>query len=356
MSKLFLNTPMLSNKYNDRMEPDLEEGEYDCDYLRHVLSNKKNNDSLEEIDHINEDLLLIDFDDSISFSKMPLIDDIIIENLDEVYSENNFSIGDMQSSKPRHYFLLEFLTCFCIHFIVANNALMVGFHNANKTVEIGFNGTYLVYKIINIISIGFGLYIFTTPDTYKSINGTLQFLMINTIIYEYTFLDVLKYFAIQIAASIPAVWLAIGLYYHLIKEISTVSLVRNVIACSHAYTFDLSCIPLILLSHVVVSIGLSIICNDTTSLNANKKILYKMGFLLFMNLTVGPVIGSVGYVLSNFILYTTLIVIRNEYAIYDTYLLISYITIFIIVIILYPIVGVYNKFVWRRKYLKYIEY
>ena len=313
-----------------------------------------------ESDHINKDLLENNFGElfrSSSLSKIPIMEQISFGEFDDMCSGRNFiPILDVQTTMKKPYLLLEFFACLSINMILSSNALMYALVLFRSHEDIGVIIPYVFSKAINLACLGIFSYIFTAPDTYKSINLTIEYLMINAIVYEYSFVHILKYLAIQFIAATVAAFVSIGTYYDLIEDIPITLILGSVFSSSRSYRFSYSYVLVALMMHISLSIGLTILTNMTTSINSRRVAIQKAVLIFFVSLTFGAVIGPIGYVWPNLVLYVVIIISRNDYALFDSSLFATYAAVLIAIIIIYPIVAIQIKFVWRNKYRRYIEY
>lgn len=260
---------------------------------------------------------------------------------------------EVHSTMTSPYYILQFIGCMCLNITLCSNSLIttVGSSINNSTIF-----TFLVIRLINILCLGFFSYIFTSPDTFKSINITFSCLAINSVIYEYSLVSFMKYIAIHIVAGILSSLLAIGIYYDLIRDIPTDRLLENIFPSTITIHFGYSFVFVAILSHIALSTGITLITNMTTSMNARKQAINKSMFIFFINIIFGMISGPIGYLWPNLCLYGMLPILRNEFVELDKHLIIVYSTSILCVLLFYPFVAIQIKFVWRNKYRRYIEY
>ena len=214
----------------------------------------------------------------------------------------------------------------------------------------------IALKVVNFASLGLFTTIFASADTYKSISVTIEFLAINSIIYEYSFIYIAKYIAIHIVSSVISAFISVGIYYDLVKSVSTSFILANTIPSSRLFAFNYSYVLVSCLMHMGLSVGLTILTNTTTSINAYRRAMHKTALLCFISLIFGVVVDPVGYVWPNLALYTALVIVRGEYDLYNIDILITSLTSLVAIVVAYPMIATYIKYVLRNKYLKYIEY
>ena len=307
----------------------------------------------------------IDFDDYEDFLDKDLrdLDDIFgslsrIPSMDKLQMQtaiypNATQALEVHSTMTAPYFRLQFVGCIILYSVLCNNYFIEAIINNSESDNIF---SFLVIRAINMMCIGFFTYIFTSPDTFKSTNLTLACLLVNTIIYEYRLLVFLQYFSLHIIAGFVASALVTTIYYDILVHIQTETLLNHIFPFNKKYDFGYSFVLVVIMSHFCLAVGLTMITNMTTSLNARKRAIHKACFKFFISILFGVVVGPIGYTLAYLSLYITIAVIRNEFNEIDKGLLIvQSITIFSM-LILYPFVAIQIKFVWRNKYRRYIEY
>ena len=295
--------------------------------------------------YLNRDLLDDDLDELYeTLSKIPFLDRSPIQ------LEQN-GIVTTQSVMINSSLLLEFAACFSFDIILCSNVFLFAILNAgdNQVFQ------YVLIRIINLSFLGIISYLLAGPDTYRSVNITLTYLSINSILYKYSLLNVLRYLFIHFVAAILASLVSIGMYYDLIKEISSSDLVINLFPL-HKYSISYSYASIAFLVHMSVSIGLVVLVDMTNSMNARKRSIHKAMFLFFLSVIFGVIIGPIGYAWPNLALYATLFIIRNDYSSFDSNMFVIYLITTIAAFILYPIIAIQLKYTCRNKYSRCIEY
>ena len=154
-----------------------------------VYLQKENNTSVE--DSLNKDLMVDDIDDLIdslsSFSSM----DILMANRINQIHLGHYPTLNVHKSITRSYLFLEFFASICLNVALCFNAFTFTILENNVKLShsiftMDYFLQYILHKALNLACIGLVGYIFTSPDTYKSINLTLTNLTVNAIIYEYS--------------------------------------------------------------------------------------------------------------------------------------------------------------------------
>ena len=350
------------------MEEGIEEG-MDSMYRRHMYNSPINssvmsleypitpNDSPSQIDMLNQDLLDDNIDDLFdSISKIPIME-YSHEIPNRLYTYPAIDHGNILAmSTP--YLLLEFVASLLLNVILCCNIFMFSLlryrgSGGEKSDTIDF---YVLSKVINIFCIGFVSYIFTSPDTYKSVNITLHYLAINSIAYEYKFINILQYIFIQLSSGLLAALITIGIYFSLISKIPTEILLSNIFTHDYSYALNYSFVLISIIMNFCLSSGLTILTNMTTSLNAQKRAIHKALVIFFVSSTFGVIIGPIGHIYQNLCLYIMIIVTRSDYALFNWNMFITYTLLILSILMFYPFIVIQIKFTWLNKYRRYIEY
>lgn len=304
---------------------------------------------------VNEDLGNIDELFS-QVSGIPLMDERMSMS-DYMYADNaQYPKLEIQASMQNPYLILEIFACLCLNIILCSNIFMFAIITTKFEASSDIIIRYVISKALNLSGVGLVTYIFTSPDTFKSISITLEYLSINSVIYEYKFMDVLRYLFIHFIVAIGSALLCIGMYYELIESISTQLLLSFVFSSKRNYSFSYSYIIVSILMHTFLSIGLTILTNMTNSMNSRQRAIHKALLTFFISLSYGAIIGPIGYVWPNLALYIIIIIIRNEYDLFNNSLFITYVVSLLATLIFYPVIAVQIKYFWRNKYRRYIEY
>lgn len=309
---------------------------------------------------LNHDLMTDNqfFMDEEDIVPLPRLEQFSISGIDEFFAPDvaNYTAIEVQSQMSNPYLLLETCACLCFNVVLFCNAFMFSLINNTVGVNTDIVVRFVIAKAINLSCLGLITYVFTTPDTYKSINLTIEYLSVNVIIYEYSFMTIMKYLIIHICMAVIAAFLTIGIYYDIIEHIPTTILLSSILPTTKTYSFTYSYAIIAVIMHMATAVGLTIISNAATSMNARRKAIHKAVLLFFINITFGAVIGPLGYIWQHLMLYSAMIIIRKEHSLFNIELFITYVVMIIAVIIVYPIIAIQIKFFWRNKYRRYIEY
>ncbi len=313
-----------------------------------------------EQDHLNRDLLNYNFEWNMSpqspISRVPLMEPRSFEDLDNFEPLHNPTSLGIQSRMTNPYFLLEAVACGIFDLILCSNAFTFTLL-INGNIDINVPLRFLVFRAINLTCLGLVCAIFTTPDTYKSINISIEYLAINAIIYEYSLKVVLQYLLIRIVSGITFAFLTTWIFYDLITQFTTEDVISNVLfVTTNNYKFSYSFYLTALLLHLSIAIGLSLVVDNTTSTNAKISAIIKSGVIYMCRLSFGVIVGPIGYIWSNIALYFAIVVNRHRYDLLDFHIIATYLVMIVGIVIIYPLIAIQVKFIWKNKYRRYIEY
>ncbi|KAG7394171.1 hypothetical protein PHYBOEH_005565 [Phytophthora boehmeriae] len=321
-----------------------------------------NNDTILDInptsEQLNKNLMEFDYDwDDVSpqsvISRVPLMEYNDFDHF-ETFNHQPVTLG-IQSRMVNPYYMLELLSCMTFDLIICSNSFTFTLI-VDASTELNAPLRFLVFKAINLACLAFVLYVNTNSDTYKSLNVTIEYLAVNAVIYEYPILVVIKYLMIRIVSGFVMAFAPTGIYYNLIDKYTTEQLVANVLFVTSGYTFTYSYYLTAILLHFSVAIGLTVLTDSTTSSNARSRVIAKSAIIYFCRSSFGVVVGPVGYIWTNVALYLSVIVTRHRYDLVDVHWMATYIVMIVGVIVIYPLIAIQIKFIWKNKYRRYIEY
>jgi len=291
--------------------------------------------------------------------RIPLEDRLSMDGLDDLYEDfNNYPDAEGYSQMKVPYLLLEFVACVCFDFAVCGTVFISAFIAPDASNK---NGTEQFFwqaqtKLLNFLALAMIGFMFIGPDTYKAINITLEFLAINAIVYEYSFDHAFRYFVVNIVAGVVASLAAIGIYQDLIANVPVDKILTEIITEFHSMKIGASYILIAIITHFSIAIGLTILTNLTSSVNARKSAIYKVTFLIIISLTIGVPIDPIGHLWPNLILYFMVCITRLEFPAFDITLFVAYALTLVAITVAYPMIAMQIKFTWKNKYRRYIEY
>lgn len=307
-------------------------------------------------DHLNRDLINFDWNMSPEspLSRVPLMEPRSFEELDNLDAYHRIGIG-IQSRMSNPYFMLEIVACMCFDLVLCSNAYVftiITDADADAAIPLRF----LVYKGINLGCLAIITAIFTTPDTYKSLNITIEYLAINAIIYEYQIATVLKYLLIRLVSGAVMAFTVTGIYLNLLVDYTTEDLVSNILFVASNYKFTYAYYITAVLLHISIAIGLTLLTDSATSTNARSRAYLKSLVIYFCRNSFGIVVGPVGYIWTNIMLYLAIVSLRNRFDLIDVRWVATYLITIVGIIVIYPLIAIQIKFIWRDKVRRYLEY
>lgn len=330
---------------------------YDYDYKKYEYRDDNQEDSASI--NVNGDLMDFDVDDIFSSpisSGVPLIECLSLHGLDDLHSAHNYSPSlEIQSSMSKPYLLLEFSASIGFYLGLYIHAMITTMLTVKDVEEAHLRLPYIFCKSINFASLAAFHSLFTTADTYKSINITVEILMVNAVIFKYTVSQTFVYFIIQLGAMILCSLITIGMFHNVIADVPAITIV-NVSIPFHLFNFDATTLLVSAFMHACIATGLTLLTNSTSSLNAFERSIHKSLFLFSISVVFGILVDSLGAILPTFILYTTWCIIKNDYTNYNIDLLKLVVISLVVIAVFYPLIALYIKYVLRKKYLRYIEY
>lgn len=315
------------------------------------------------------DSVLIDMKDSINFD-LPEENDELFNSLARIpsflknempnFMYNTESIYYTQlETRPRMntpYFRLEMLACFCLSVSLTINDFtfaLVEFRGdavSDKIIR------YIVPKAINKTTLGLISFVFSNSETYKSSSVAFEYLLVNSIIYEYNLKDTLKYVFIQIVFNVLGCFLTIGMYYDLLKPIPSNIILGVIFSPKRKYTLNYSYLLVSVLMHSILALGIAILANMTTSTNSKTRAIQKSALIFCVSLSFGIVMGPVGSTLHDIILYLAIVIVRNDYAALNYRIVVMYSATILSTFVIYPLLTIRYKYYWLNSYKRYIEY
>lgn len=254
------------------------------------------------------------------------------------------------------YFKLEMIACLILNIALSVNDFTFALVEFRGDAESDKLIRYIVPKAINMTTIGLVAFVFTNSETYKSINITIEYLLVNAIIYEYTLMNTLKYLIIQFALSVLGCFMTIGMYHNLIKDIPTKIILNVIFSSKRKYNLDFSYVLVSIMMHSILGLGVAILANLTTSTNSKTRAIQKATLIFFISISFGIVIGPIGTTFHDLILYSLCVIVKNDYSAINYQILIVYVASILSTFIIYPLVTIRYKYVWLNTYRRYIEY
>lgn len=248
------------------------------------------------------------------------------------------------------YYKLEFIVCFLIS-ISANHTLFL-VNNDAPSIFLNILRKILYFGIITVIA-----YLFTTADTYRSINISIDFLPINWIIFNYSFIVVLKYLLIQVVAISIGSYVSVMLYYDELNILNKDEIILSIMSTINTDFISIGHITTIIYVHLITVIGNTMIMDYTNSLTCRYNICQRISYLSLVSIIYGHIIGPFSLLIYRIGLYLAIIsVFPKHYSGGDSSFLVLGMVNILIKMLIYPFIVYYTKYIWKHKILRYIEY
>lgn len=376
--------PLYDNRDSNSISQHSDQEEYSPDYMPMTPPYSPNSDYSINISLTKENMDIL--------ANLPTIDQygLTHDHIDErkfVYSNDDEGDDDLlfihskkkveiQAIVVNTYFSLEIVGCFISNIIIGCNiflfTLVTHIYERKDSPDMALR--HFISRVVVISWISMIKYVLTSPDTFKSVNLTMESLSINSIIYGYSLSITMKYLLIHIVSGFVSATIVMGIYYEYLNnftssELSSFILLRassfvpesvspeiKLTKENHKYKFGYSYFLITILAHAILGFGLSILTNTVNSINVKKRVLQK-GLLMFMvNITFGIIIGPIGYTWPSLALYIMMIIVRNDFDQLNTPIVITYMMTLTTIIIVYPLIAIKIKYFWQSKYRNYIEY
>lgn len=264
---------------------------------------------------------------------------------------NNFDDTHSASPSAPIYPSIEFVAAGCFYFLVGSNALMI----ATLNVRDGTTSAYMLTRVMDLSCLTLVSMIFSSSDTYKSVGISLNYLVVNFVLYDYSLPQTLLYLWIHVFTSIICSTLAVGVYRSLLVDVPTREVLLLILP-PRPHMFDAAILAFVAVTHICAAAGITMFSLSTNSVNFRAHSLYKSIFMLILNLAVGVAVGAIGYEWSCLMTYLALIVSRGDYDAIDGRLVASYLVNTLLMFVVYPFIAIQIKYSWRNKYRRFIEY
>jgi hypothetical protein len=289
--------------------------------------------------------------------QVPMLDDIIQRNSGSWNDQFNIRVNYCRSnaapaytdSIPRYY-LLDFLLCLSVSVSICSIALTTNLILTN------LNTIILMQNILQFMVIGSVLYMFTTPDTYKSTNCSIDFLPINWVFYGYDIFTMLTYVGIQIIASIVGSYAVIGMFYTRFTQLDKKMLLESIIP-GDSNVLSVDSIILTLFVHLLIIIGSTFIMTQINSVNCEQTFIHALGYIYLINLIYEYTIGPIILILYKLIFYGAIVSVFNDA--HDSRKnpnIIMMCVSILIKLIGYPLIAYHVKYIWIQILRRHLEY
>ncbi len=320
----------------------------------HAIMFSDNGSCRSSIDYINDDSDLNEFIQDPSFTQTPVLErsSAFQQYFERSEMNANTQPIDIQEITIHHYYLAEFLSCLFVSIAINSCILILNILHTPNEINLSY---YLLSKSLLFFAAGYVIYIFSTPDTYRSINTSIDFLSINWVLYAYDYRTVLSYIAIQLISSILGALISIGLYYNIIIMLDKKTMIESIISTHCKFLLSPSYVFLSIFIHISVAVGLTFIMDGTNSVNCRQIVIQRMMYVGVLSLLYSITIEATGfmamYKLGLYLCATLILGLPCNLTIVCTYL--AHTTFKILA---YPFVVFHIKYIWKNAIQRYLEY
>lgn len=321
----------------------------------HILIFSDSESYRSSISSIEDDSALNEFIQDPNFNQLPILERR--PSYQQYFTQTgstditNLQPVDIQSSHI-NYYAVEFLSCLFVSIAVSSSTLMLNILPNCADNSLSY---YVLAKALRFFISGYVAYIFTTSDTYRSINTSIDFLSINWALYSYKCTAVCTYFGIQLAAAFLGALLSIGLHYNIISILDKEKLLDSIISVPHIYLLTPSYMFLSIFVHILTVVGLTFIMDSTNSLNCKRIVVKRITYMGVISLVYGPMVGPIGfmamYKLGLYLATSVIFGIPGSATIVGTVL--AHIAI---KLLMYPFIAFHVKYVLKNAIQRYFEY
>ena len=249
-------------------------------------------------------------------------------------------------SKP--FYGIECLGSFIYSFLYTNNILLMTYLNSSSV--------YLTFElkiIFDNFSLLIVLYTLTNVSTYKSVNITLEHLIINSVIFKYGLITTFKYILLNILSAIMGSLIFIGLCYSNFNDVPIDS-ISNLINPIYSNIYNYMLISTI--SYMLFLIPSILVISNGTSLSCKETVLKKILIIFFVDIifvfnlcSVGNIIRSYSFRLAYSIIFQNTKLLAHT----NLYIYLGYV---ILIFILSILIIKYFNTKFKTWYARYIEY
>lgn len=333
--------------------PDTPTTQYESNIPEHILIFSDDGSYSPSSDSIENDSMLNEFIQDPEFNQVPMLE---CRQSYQQYFERTHINGeslpiDIQSVNIYHYYAAEFISCLFVSIVISSSILMLNILNNSDNSLV----YYMIAKIIKFYIAGAVTYVFTTPDTYRSINTSIDFLSTNWALYNFDLYAIGTYLLIQLTTGFLGALLSVGLYYNIITSLDKRKLLESIGCVSEDYLLTPSYIFLSGFIHIITVVGLTFIMDGTNSLNCRQKVIQRVTYMCAIAVLYGKIIGPIGFMsIYKLGLYLAVsIIFQLEY---NTVVIATILTYVAIKLLLYPFIAFHVKYVWKNAIQRYLEY
>lgn len=283
---------------------------------------------------------------------VPMLEDIMhkaSDITDPYYTPISHSYPVLDVS-PKYY-LYDFILCIFVSIFISSISFMTSLFSTN------IESTIIIQTIVQSITIGGLLYVFSTPDTYKSINCSLEFLPINWVSYSYSLSNMFIYLSIQILAAIIGSYIVIGMYYNKIKQLDQMILFQSILPGDTDNALSADSIALSIFVNLITIVGATLIMGHINSITCRNSFTYTVIYILIIGVVYERFTGPINFILYKLILYGAIVsTFDGAYDNQKNPIIIAMGINIVFKLIVYPVVAYHVKYIWSQSLRRYIEY
>ncbi len=251
------------------------------------------------------------------------------------------------------YYLFNF-AIYLLMGISFGSTLFVGTNN--MAIVLSYEA-YLAQKLIQLVIFSFITYGTVTASTYRSINYSIDILMINWVLYSYTIKTMFIYLLMQFGAALISGYITIGLYYYKFAVIDNKYIQGVILFVDESHTPTIDSFALLFIAHILLITGATTIMSHINSINCKSTFLMTLVFIYSVSIIYENALGPISFSLYKLCIYIAhTSVFGLEHVIEKNYTLLLMIVGLIIKLLLYPLITYYVRYVWSRKLKRYLEY
>lgn len=245
-------------------------------------------------------------------------------------------------------FRIEVLNIFLYTFLTTLGQILCILFKANPLIS------YLFRVLLHSMVLLFCSLLFNSEEFMRSINVNLETIMINTVLFNYSILDVFVYFSIQVCVSFTTNLLLFLILYDFIQGINVVTLSISLVQVVPFIRIPSYSMALLYIFHIFIYSMLSTqIVDRLTSIEYKKIVIYKSLLFFLFNLVTAATTSYISSMTYNIATASAIVVFKSEIfpISYNDYSVIYFLAISGIVsfgaswIGYYRIKNIYNKYI-----------
>jgi hypothetical protein len=305
-----------------------------------ILQNRNTNYGIFE-DSSSEHTNTHPFDDD-EFGNLPIIS--MLDNATQFVVDGEVLYN---RSSLKTFYILELIGSLIYSFFYSNNILLI--------LSMRISNNYLAYQlkiIFDSIALLLIIYSFTNVATYKSLNITLEYTLINSIIFNYDLLIVFKYILLEFISAIVGSLLLLGICYTYFLDIPS-SAISFLIP--PVYTNVYIYLVVNTITYIIFLISSTLVIMYGTSLSCKKTVINKIIISLFLNSLFIYNAFSINNIIVSYAFRISYSIIHQNLSLLSTIDLYIYLAYLVLIMMLTPLLIKYFNTKFKTWYARYIE-